>query len=216
MALKHGDRLRIGVLISGRGSNLQALIDACAEPNYPAEISLVVSNKPEAVGLVRAQDAAITTQIINNLDFHNRDSFDRALHQSLCAADVSLVCLAGFMRLLSPEFCEVWRDRLINIHPSLLPSFKGLNAQAQAIAAGAKVSGCTVHFVRPDVDAGPTILQGEVPVLKTDDADRLSARILELEHKIYPRVVRLIAQRRVRVKNERVEIDGQVVGSVSN
>lgn len=211
MALRHGNRLRLGVLISGRGSNLQALIDACAEPDYPAEIALVVSNKPGAAGLARAQDAAIATRVIEHRNFPDRDAFDRALHATLRAADVELVCLAGFMRLLTPAFCEAWRDRLINIHPSLLPAFKGLDAQAKAIAADAKVSGCTVHFVRPDMDAGPTILQAEVPVLEADDADALAARILAREHETYPRAVRLIAEGRVRVEDERVLIDNAPV-----
>lgn len=213
MALRHAGRLRLGVLISGRGSNLQALIDACAEPGFPAEMALVVSNKRGAAGLLRAHDDAIASQIIEHRNFPGRDAFDRAVHECLRAAHVELVCLAGFMRLLTPAFCEAWRDRLINIHPSLLPAFKGLDAQAQAIAADAKVSGCTVHFVRPDMDAGPAILHAELPVLAADDADALAARILEREHETYPRAVRLIAEGRVRVEDERVLIDNAPVQS---
>lgn len=208
MAVRHGKKLRLGVLISGRGSNLQALIDACAGPDYPAEIALVVSNKPGAAGLTKARDADINTRVIEHREFTDRDAFDGAMDAALHEADVELVCLAGFMRLLSRGFCDDWRDRLINIHPSLLPSFKGLDAQAQAIAAGVTVSGCTVHFVRPDMDAGAIILQAEVPVLEADDAETLAARILAQEHDIYPRAVRLIAEGRVRVEDEQVLVDG--------
>ncbi len=211
MALRRAGRLRLGVLISGRGSNLQALIDACAVPEFPAEIAIVVCNMQDAAGLARARDAAILTQIIKHGTFPGRDEFDQAVTECLREADVELVCLAGFMRLLTAAFCDTWRDRLINIHPSLLPAFKGLDAQAQAIAAGAPVSGCTVHFVRPDMDAGPIILQAEVPVLEADDADALAARILVREHEAYPHAVRLIAEGRVRVEDGRVLINNAPV-----
>jgi phosphoribosylglycinamide formyltransferase-1 len=199
-------RLKLGILISGRGSNLQALIDAAADPAYPAEIALVISNRADAGGLARAEAAGIATTIIPHKEFASREAFDAALDQALRAAGVGLVCLAGFMRLLTPGFSESWRDRLINIHPSLLPSFKGLDSHAQALAAGVRFSGCSVHFVRPAMDAGPIILQAAVPVRDGDDEERLAARILEAEHKCYPLAVRLIAEGRVKVVDEIVRI----------
>jgi phosphoribosylglycinamide formyltransferase-1 len=200
--------LKLGVLISGRGSNLQALIDACADDGYPAEIVLVISNNADAQGLRRAQSAGIATRTIDHRDYDERDAFDAAIGAALAEAGAELVCLAGFMRILGAAFVEHWRDRLINIHPSLLPAFKGLNTQARAIDAGVRISGCTVHFVRPAMDDGPIIVQAAVPVLAGDDEDTLAARILVAEHKAYPLAVRLIAEGRARVVNERVVIDG--------
>lgn len=200
--------LKLGVLISGRGTNLRALIDACAEEDYPAEIVLVISNKADAQGLERARSAGIATLTISHRDYAERDGFDAAISAALAEAGVELVCLAGFMRLLGEAFVQRWRDRLINIHPSLLPAFKGLNTQARAIDAGVRISGCTVHFVRPAMDDGPIIVQAAVPVLVGDHEDTLAARILVAEHKAYPLAVRLIADGRARVVNERVVIDG--------
>jgi len=200
-------RLRIGVLISGRGSNLQALIDA-AGPDYPAEIAVVVSNKPDAPGLAHAEAAGIATHVVDQVDFPDRAAFEAALDATLRAADVELVCLAGFMRLLGDAFVNAWHDRLINIHPSLLPAFKGLDAQAQALAAGVRLSGCTVHFVRPQMDSGPIIVQAAVPVAQDDDVDSLAARILAAEHRLYPLAVRWIAEGRVTVHDARVSIAG--------
>lgn len=199
-------RLKCGVLISGRGSNLQALIDAASDPDYPAEIALVISNKSDAGGLERARQAGIPTAVVLRRDFDSREAFDSAISEKLHAAGVQLVCLAGFIWLLSEEFVNAWRDRLINIHPSLLPAFKGLNVQAQAIETGARFSGATVHFVRPELDAGPIIVQAVVPVLPGDDTEALSARILEQEHMLYPAAVRWIAEGRVRVSNEVVSV----------
>ena len=199
-------KLKLGVLISGRGSNLQALIDATADPSYPAEIALVISNKADAGGLARAEAAGIATKVIPHKEFASREAFDAALDQALREAGVGLVCLAGFMRLLTAGFSRGWHDRLINIHPSLLPSFKGLDSHAQALKAGVRFSGCTVHFVRPEMDAGPIILQAAVPVHDGDDEDRLAARILEAEHKSYPLAVRLIAEGRIAVVDEIVRI----------
>ena len=196
------DLLKIGVLISGRGSNLQALIDACADPDFPASIVVVISNVADAYGLKRAQQAAIPTQVIEHGAFPDRTSFDAALDQVLHKANVDLVCLAGFMRLLTPEFVEHWRDRMINIHPSLLPAFKGLNTHRRVLDAGAKVAGCTVHFVRPEMDVGPIIVQAAVPVLPDDDEERLAARVLEQEHIIYPLALRLIAEGKVQVTQD--------------
>lgn len=202
------NKLKVGILISGRGSNLQALIDACAAPDFPAEIALVISNKADAYGLTRAQSANIKTAVINHKDFATREEFDRAMDKELNNANVELVCLAGFMRLLSPWFAEQWRDRLINIHPSLLPKHKGLDTHNAAIAAGDAEHGCTVHFVRAELDDGPIILQASVPVMPGDTAETLAARVLEQEHKIYPEAVRLYAEGRVNVMDEKVFIAG--------
>ena len=210
--------LRVAVLLSGRGSNLQALIDAFGAPEFPAEIIHVISNNPDAVGLLRAQDAGIGTSVLNHREYETREAFDTEVTRVLEDANAELVCLAGFMRILTEGFVSHWTDRLLNIHPSLLPSFKGLDAQQQALDAGVKLAGCSVHFVRPGVDEGPIIAQAAVPVLDDDDAKALSARILALEHRLYPRVVRLIAEGRVTVVDERVTIsDSQALtGALSN
>ena len=201
-------RLRVAVLISGRGTNLQALIDACAEPESPAEIVTVVSNEPAAEGLKRARAAAIPVAVIDHRAFPSRAEFEAALNASVRAARVQLICLAGFMRLLTEPFAREWRDRLINIHPSLLPAFSGLNTHARMIEAGVRFAGCTVHFVRVEMDAGPIIVQAAVPVRQDDTADTLAERTLAAEHRIYPMALRLIAEGRVRVVNEVVHIDG--------
>ncbi len=199
-------RHRIAVLISGRGSNLQALIDACRAPDYPATIVLVVSNRPGAQGLERARAADIATLVVDHTAYDDRESFEREVDEAVREAGAELVCLAGFMRVLSPYFVSRWRNRLINIHPSLLPLFKGLHTHERALEAGVRFSGCTVHFVRPDMDSGPIILQAVVAVSGTDTADSLAARVLVMEHRIYPMAVRLIAESQVRVVGEKVEI----------
>jgi phosphoribosylglycinamide formyltransferase-1 len=201
-------RLRVAVLISGRGSNLQALIDACSNPEFPAEIRLVISNEPDARGLARAERARIATRVIAHNTFPDRASFDAALDRALAEAGIELVCLAGFMRMLGDAFVTRWRDRLINIHPSLLPAFKGLKTHERVLASGVRFTGCTVHFVRPAMDEGPIIVQSAVPVLASDDAAGLAARVLVEEHKAYPLALRFIAEGRVRVTDERVEITG--------
>jgi phosphoribosylglycinamide formyltransferase-1 len=201
-------RARVGVLISGRGSNLQALLDAAADPSYPAEIALVISNVPEASGLERADAAGVPTQVIDHALFASRPGFEAAVTQALWEADCDLICLAGFMRVLTADFVERWQDRLINIHPSLLPAFPGLNTHAEAIAAGVRFSGATVHFVREAVDAGPIVGQAVVPVRAEDDAEALAARVLAAEHRLYPHCLRLIAEGRTRILGQRVEIDG--------
>jgi phosphoribosylglycinamide formyltransferase-1 len=200
------ERLRLGVLISGRGTNLQALIDACADPSFPATIALVLSNLAEAQGLERAEKADIPTTVIEHKALPDRTSFDAAVDRALRDAHVEFVCLAGFMRLLTADFVDKWRDRIINIHPSLLPSFKGLDTHRRTLEAGVTIAGCTVHFVRPEMDSGPIIAQAAVPVLPGDDPDRLAARILEQEHAIYPLAVRLIAEGRVMLDGEKVVI----------
>lgn len=182
-------KTKIAVLISGSGSNLQALIDASRDPGYPADIVLVISNKPEAYGLVRAQQAGITTKVINHKDYATREAFDDALHEALAQHQVELVCLAGFMRLLTPEFVNKWPQKMLNIHPSLLPDFKGAHAIRDALAAGAKETGCTVHYVVPEMDAGPIILQARVPVLADDTEESLAERIHAQEHIIYPQAL---------------------------
>ncbi|NQU58251.1 MAG: phosphoribosylglycinamide formyltransferase [Rhodospirillales bacterium] len=201
-------KLKLCVLISGRGSNLQSLIDACAVQDYPAEIALVVSNIDAVQGLERARTAGIPTAVLNHKDFNDRETFDNALSERIAQADVDLLCLAGFMRILSDDFVNRWLDRLINIHPSLLPAYKGLHVHERVIEAGEKFSGCTVHYVRPAMDSGPIIVQAKVAVDAGDDADTLAARVLEQEHIIYPKAVRLIAEGRVRIEDERVLIDG--------
>lgn len=201
-------KLKLGVLISGRGTNLQALIDACAESRFPAEIALVLSNEPDAAGLARATAADIPTAVVPHRDFADRPSFEQALDGALSAQGVEIVCLAGFMRLLTPAFAEPWRNRLINIHPSLLPAFRGLNTHARVIDAGVRFTGCTVHFVRAEMDDGPIIVQGVVPVRPDHDADSLATDVLAVEHRCYPLAVRLLAEGRVRVSGERVIIEG--------
>ncbi len=207
-------RLKVAVLISGRGSNLRALLDACAETGFPAEIVLVVSNKPDAGGLAHAEAAGLPAVVVDHRDFPDKPSFEAAMETELHRTGAELVCLAGFMRLLTPGFVERWRDRLINIHPSLLPAFKGLDTHARAIAAGVRISGCTVHYVRSEMDTGPIILQVVVPVLNGDDADALAARVLAAEHRCYPAALRLIAEGRVQVDGERVIIDGPPASGV--
>jgi phosphoribosylglycinamide formyltransferase 1 len=201
-------KLKVAVLISGRGSNLQALIAACAAPDFPAAIALVIANRADAAGLAHAAKAGIATAIIPHRDYRSREAFDAALTAALDGAAIELVCLAGFMRLLTPEFVTRWRDRLVNIHPSLLPAFPGLDTHARALAAGVRFSGCTVHFVRAEMDSGPIIVQAAVPVLAGDDAEQLAARVLAAEHRAYPLALRLIGEGKLRVIGERVEVLG--------
>jgi phosphoribosylglycinamide formyltransferase 1 len=210
-----GAPLKVGVLISGRGSNLQALIDACKLPGFPAAIALVISNMADAAGLARAEKAGIPSEVIEHGRFATREAFDAALDAALRAKGVELVCLAGFMRVLSEGFIAAWADKIVNIHPSLLPSLRGLRTHERAIEAGERVHGCTVHFVTPELDAGPVILQAKVPVLPNDDAATLAARVLEAEHRCYPLALRLIAEGRVHVENGRVRIDGDAQPAVN-
>jgi phosphoribosylglycinamide formyltransferase-1 len=202
-------QLKLAVLISGSGTNLQALIDACADVEYPAEISLVISNKDGAGGLERAERAGIPTLVIRHTDFASRDDFDNALTTALEEAKADLVCLAGFMRVLERNFVEYWRDRLINIHPALLPAFKGLHTHKRALEAGVRIAGCTVHFVRAEVDVGPIIAQAAVPVLPDDTEESLARRVLEQEHRIYPIAIELIARGQVTVEGVTAQLRGQ-------
>ena len=190
-------RKRVAILISGRGSNMAALIEAAKAADYPAEIALVLSNVPDAAGLSRAHDAGIATRAIDHKPFgKGREAFDRALDAALEAHRIDIVCLAGFLRVLSPWFVQRWDGRLINIHPSLLPAFKGLHTHERAIAAGAKEHGATVHFVVSELDSGPIIEQASVPVLAGDTPEQLAARVLEVEHRIYPLALKRLAEGR--------------------
>ncbi|ANK82430.1 MAG: phosphoribosylglycinamide formyltransferase [Rhizobiales bacterium NRL2] len=198
--------LKLGVLISGRGTNLQALIDACAADAFPAEIALVVSNVEGAAGLERARKAGIHTLVIDHREFESRAKFDQAVASALETHDVGLVCLAGFLRILSKAFVDRWRDRIINIHPSLLPAFKGLHVHERVLEAGVRITGCTVHFIRPEMDEGPIIVQGAVPVMADDTPETLAGRVLEVEHRIYPLAVRLIAEGKARVVGDIVNL----------
>lgn len=191
---------RVAVLISGRGSNMTALIEAAKAADYPAEIALVVSNRPEAPGLIRAREEGITTAVVDHKLFGgDRQAFERALDDTLAAHRINLVCLAGFMRLLSPWFVQRWRGKVLNIHPALLPQFKGLHTHRRALEAGVKRHGATVHFVVPEVDAGPIVEQDSVAVREGDTEDTLAARVLEIEHRIYPRALRALAEGRASI-----------------
>jgi phosphoribosylglycinamide formyltransferase-1 len=199
--------LRIGVLASGGGTNLQAIIDRCQDGRLAAEIVIVITNNPGVGALERAAKAGIQTLCINHRDFSRREEFDEALVKVLLDAEVELVALAGFMRIISQTFIDAFPGRVINVHPALLPAFPGLHVQQQAIDYGARFSGCTVHFVDGGIDTGPIIIQAVVPILPDDTADTLAARILEQEHKVYPRAIQLIAEGRVRVDGRRVTIE---------
>ena len=202
-------RKRVAVLISGRGSNMAALIEAAEEKSYPAEIVLVVSNRPDAGGLLIARAANIATEIVDHTKFgKDRSGFERALQATLETHHIDLVCLAGFMRLLTAEFVKKWQWRVLNIHPALLPAFKGLDTHKRALQAGAKIHGATVHFVVPEMDSGPTIAQGAVIVRHNDTEETLAARVLKVEHRIYPLALKLLAEGRVQVVDGRCLIDG--------
>ncbi len=194
----------IAVLISGRGSNLQALIDACAQADYPARVAAVISNNPKAQGLERAEAAGIATEIVNHRDYPSRQAFEQALDKALRAHAVEFVVLAGFMRVLTAGFVNQWYGKMINIHPSLLPAFRGAHAHREAIAAGVKLSGCTVHFVSPETDAGPIILQAAVPVFSKDTEETLASRVLAAEHRCLPYAVRLLAAGGIALQNDTV------------
>ena len=199
-------KLNLCVLISGNGSNLKALINACSNPEYPAKICLVISNRASARGLSHAKKDKIPTLVVDHKAYPTRTNFEQIMTKAMKENRIELICLAGFMRLLSNEFCDLWHNQIINIHPSLLPSFKGLNVHQAAIDAGVRFSGCTVHYVRKEMDAGPIIVQAAVPLLSDDSAYELATRILIEEHKIYPYAVHLIAEGRVIIQNERALI----------
>jgi phosphoribosylglycinamide formyltransferase-1 len=210
-------RKRVAVLISGRGSNMVALIEAARDPAYPAEIVVVLSNDPAAQGLQRAAAANIPTSVVDHRQFgRDREGFERAMQRELEARNVELVCLAGFMRLLTPWFVRQWEGRMLNIHPALLPAFKGLDTHARALQSGVQEHGATVHFVVPEMDAGPIIAQGAVSVLAGDTEASLAARVLEVEHRIYPQALRLVAEGRVRIESGKCVIDGKPAATSSS
>lgn len=199
-------KLQLGVLASGSGTNLQSIIDACASGGIDAEVALVISNNPDAGALTRAADAGLPHTCINHRDFSSREHFDQAVVGALQGAGVELVCLAGFMRLITEDFLAAFPGRVINIHPALLPAFPGLDVQRKAIEYGARFSGCTVHFVDGGVDTGPVIIQAVVPILDDDTPESLAARILLQEHQVYPRAIQLFAERRLQIDGRRVRI----------
>jgi phosphoribosylglycinamide formyltransferase-1 len=205
-----GAPLKVAVLISGRGSNLQALIDAFGPKvaDSPVRIALVLSNRPDALGLERAAKAGLKTEIVDHEAFATREDFDVAMDREIRAAGAEFVALAGFMRLLTPQFVTTWKDKLINIHPALLPAFPGLNTHRRALEAGVRFHGATVHFVRHETDTGPILAQSVVAVRPDDTDETLAARVLESEHRLYPLALRLIAEGRVRVDGERVMVSG--------
>jgi phosphoribosylglycinamide formyltransferase 1 len=207
-----GAPLKVAVLISGRGSNLQALIDAFGPhvQDSPVKIALVLSNKADALGLERAAKAGLKTEIVDHKAFASRDDFDVAMDREIRTAGAELVVLAGFMRLLTTQFVATWKDRLINIHPALLPAFPGLNTHKRALEAGVRFHGATVHFVRHETDTGPIIAQSVVAVRPDDTEETLAARILEGEHRLYPLALRLIAEGRVRIEGERAIVSGDI------
>jgi len=199
-------KLKIGVLVSGRGTNLQSIIDNVEKGELPVEIGIVISNVPGAFALRRAEDHNIKTKVIDHRDYKSREEFERSLIDTLKKEGVELICLAGFMRLLSPFFINTFKNRIMNIHPALLPSFPGIHAQKQALDYGVKVTGCTVHFVDEGTDTGPVILQEPVPIYQEDTEETLSARILKKEHILYPKAIKLFAEGKIVVKGRRVFI----------
>ena len=207
-------KTRVGILISGRGSNMMALVEAARDTDFPAEIVTVISNRPDAAGLAWAESQGIATLAIDHKAYARREDFEDALHQALTSAGVELVCCAGFMRLMTASFVDGWYGRMLNIHPSILPSFKGLATHEQALAAGVKITGCTVHFVVPEMDSGPIIAQAAVPVADDDTPDSLAERILAAEHKLYPHALGLIASGQARLVDQKV-IGGKPVNQTA-
>jgi phosphoribosylglycinamide formyltransferase 1 len=201
---------RTAILISGRGSNMQALVAAAGAADYPAQIVSVVSSRPDAPGLAWAQSQGLPAVALDHKAFGSREAFDAEVNASLLACGAELIALAGFMRIQSAAFVEQWQGRQLNIHPSLLPLFKGLRPQQQAVDAGVRISGCTVHFVTEEMDAGPIVAQAAVPVLHDDTAEALAARILIAEHKLYPHALALVAAGKCRLEAGRVAVDAPV------
>ena len=201
-------RKRVAILISGRGSNMSALIEAASARDYPAEIALVVSSRPEARGLELAKSKSIATATIDHAAYKSREEFETELAKQLTHAKIDIICLAGFMRVLTAAFVKQWEGRLLNVHPSLLPAFKGIDTHVRALDAGVKVHGCSVHFVVPELDSGPIVMQAAVPVLEGDDEEELAMRVLAAEHHIYPQVLRLLAEDKLTIEGERVVVAG--------
>lgn len=209
MAPERG-KARVAILISGRGSNMMSLVKAARTPDFPARVAVVISNRPDAAGLRWAAEQGIETDAIDHAAFADRQGFESALDVALTGRDIDLICLAGFMRLLTAKFVDKWMGRMLNIHPSLLPSFRGLNTHQQALDAGVKIAGCTVHFVVPEMDAGPIVAQAAVPVSGHDTADTLADRILEAEHRIYPEALRLVASGNARIESNKVVFQPEI------
>ena len=191
---------RVAILISGRGSNMRALIEAAQNPEYPAEIVCVISNRPDAAGLGFAKAANIVTEVVDHKQYSSREDFDAALHQTLVSHNIDLVCCAGFMRVMTPAILDHWRGRMLNIHPSLLPAYKGTNTNERALADGATRHGASVHFVTPELDSGPVIAQAAVPVLPSDRAETLADRVLEVEHPLYVKALALVASGKIHMR----------------
>ncbi len=206
---------RVGILISGRGSNMMALIEAARTASYPAEIAAVISNVPDAAGLARAKAQGVPTGVIDHRAYPSREAFDAAVHETLTDLGVELVALAGFMRLQSPGFVEKWQGRQLNIHPSLLPLFKGLHPHRQALDAGVRITGCTVHFVTAEMDSGPVVAQAAVPVVDGDTPETLAERVLAAEHRLYPHALALVASGRAWMENGRARLAIDAAGDVS-
>ena len=207
-------RMRTAVLVSGRGSNMAALLDAAADPAFPAEIVLVMSNRPDAGALARATAAGVPTAVVDHRAYADRSAFEAAMQAELERHAVALVCLAGFMRVLTPWFIGRWPDRLVNIHPSLLPAYRGLHTHERALADGVRIHGCTVHLVVPELDAGPIIAQAAVPVHAADTPDTLAARVLAAEHRLYPQALSWLASGRVRHEAGRLVVDAPETDTV--
>lgn len=197
-------RLRTAILISGRGSNMGSLVAAARAPDFPAEIVLVLSNRPDAPGLAKAQAAGIAVAAVDHRIYGGREAFERSMQIVLETWRIDFICLAGFMRLLTPWFIGQWQGRMLNIHPALLPAYRGLHTHERALADGVKIHGCTVHFVVPEMDEGPIVAQAAVPVLDDDTPETLGARVLTREHELYPHALRLVASGAVRVAGNRV------------
>ncbi len=200
-------RKRVAILISGRGSNMISLVEAARAPDFPAEIALVLSNRPDAPGLATARQKGVATAVVDHKAHAGREAFEAVVQTTLDAHHIEIVCLAGFMRLLTAPFTDHWRGRMLNIHPALLPSYKGLHTHERALADGVRIHGCTAHFVAPEMDAGPIVAQAAVPVLDDDTPETLAARVLAQEHAIYPLALRLVASGAARI------VDGRVVGA---
>lgn len=203
------ERHPIAVLVSGGGTNLQAIIDACERGEIPCRVALVLSNKEDAYGLVRAKKHGIPTEVVRHRDFPSREAFDERLVETIRRSGAELVCLAGFMRVLTPVFVRAFPNRILNIHPALLPSFPGTHGQKQALEYGVRFSGCSVHFLDEGVDTGPIIVQAVVPVYNDDTEESLGSRILTQEHRIYPMAIRLFFEGRLKIEGRRVRIEGE-------
>lgn len=210
------DKLKVGILISGRGSNMAALVEATSDSAFPAEVRCVLSNRPDAKGLEFARERGIPAVLVDHKAHASKAEFEAAVTDALLAHEVDFVCLAGFMRIVSPTFIGRWHNRLINIHPSLLPSYKGLHTHERALADGVKLTGCTVHFVRAEMDVGPIVAQAAVPVIAGDTPDSLAARLLKAEHRLYPLALRLIAEGKAKVDGEIVNIAHDAVDETAS